>query len=265
MRFPEHVLANGPWSISKMGVIERCSLQYDFKYGSQKQPELVQFAESRVGTAVHAALENALKGLEVKRALLHAQDDYELTSAEVEELNSRSEQIERFVAKMAKFKQRYGVTQESIEEKWAMDAEFKKASFFDKGVFFRGVVDLAYMTSSGDLVIIDHKSGKQRDLSYYETQLKVYALMGLARFPHIRGVQTAINFVMADQVDWAGHVTADKIRSEYAPWLVGQMTKACEGLLKEPTPNKSKLCDWCGYKPICPAFKEVPRDPAKQP
>lgn len=265
MTFPPHVMKHGPWSISKLGVIEKCSLQYDFKYGSQKQPELVQFAESRVGVAVHAALEYALKGIPVDRALLHAKDDNELTSSECEELDARASQIERFVTKMGVFKRKHGVTAESIEEKWGMTTGFSKTGFFEGDVFFRGVVDLAYLTGAGDLIIIDHKSGKQRELAYYDTQLRVYALMGLARFPSIRGVQTAINFVMPDAVAWAPYVPAAQIRAEYGPWLVQRMTEACEGLLSEPAPNKSKLCDWCGYRPICPAHLEVASGPAKQP
>jgi RecB family exonuclease len=248
-----------------MGVIEKCSLQYDFKYGAQKQPELVQFAESRVGVAVHSALEHALRGLAVDRALLHAKDDHGLTSAECEELDARAAQIARFVSRMAGFKKKHGVSSESIEEKWGMNAGFTKAGFFDGDVFFRGVVDLAYLTGAGDLVIIDHKSGKQRELTYYDTQLRVYALMGLARFPHIRGVQTAINFVMPDAMAWAPYVPAHQIRDEYQPWLVGRMNDACQGLLTEPKPSKSKLCDWCGYRPICPAHREVTSGPAKQP
>lgn len=265
--FDPHVLENGPWSISKLGVIEKCSLQYDYKYGKQKQPELVQISDSRVGVAVHKALELALQGLLVRDAISHAKDAYELSSTEEEEVDSRVEQIEKFVGRMAAFRRNYGVVDTCIEEKWGMTADLRWSGFFGDSrrelpVFFRGVVDFAMYTKSRDLIIIDHKSGKMRDLEYYQTQLRVYALMGLARFPEARGVQTAINFVMPDSLIWDKFVPAETIAREYGPWLRGHMSKVCAALLAEPAPNKTKLCDWCGYKPICPAHREVTSGPS---
>lgn len=262
LSFESHIIDGGPWSISKLGTIEKCSLQYDYKYGRQKQPELVQFAESRVGTAVHKALELALGGANVSAAIAQAIDMYELSSVETEEVDARVDQIEKFVERMAAFRNKHGVQEDCVEQKWGMGTDLAWTGFFgdkkrDAKVFFRGVVDYAMYTRSRDLIIIDHKSGKARGLEYYQTQLRVYALMGLARFPEARGVQTAINFVLADQIEWDKFAPAEKIRKEYAPWLQEHMSKVCAGLLEEPTPNKTKLCDWCGYKPICPAHREV--------
>jgi len=257
------VVKHGPWSISKLGVIEQCSLKYDFKYGGQKQPELVQFADNRIGVAVHKALELALGGYSISDAIMHARDQGELTSSESEELDARHEQMERFVAKMVEFRRKHSVVTDCIEEKWGMSTDYQWTGFFGDrrksvDVFFRGVVDLAMLTRKGDIIIIDHKD-------YYQTQLRVYALMGLARFPEARGVQAAINFVMPDKLEWGKYVTAAEIRSTYAPWLEEHMSKVCANLQEEPKPSTSKLCDWCGYKPICPAQREVTRGATSNP
>lgn len=255
MQFPEHVVKYGPWSISKAGVIEKCSLQFDFKY-TKKIKELTQFQASRVGVAVHKALELALGGTPLKMAFLHAKDQSELTTDEEEQLETFWDQVDRFVKTQVAFRKKHGVIPQNVflEQQWGMKTDFTGSDFFGKQVFFRGVVDYAVLTPKMDLIIIDHKSGKEKDLSEYDAQFKSYALMALARIPNLRGVQTAINFVMPDKMAWNKYVKAEVIRDEYRPWMVEYLTKSCEGLLSEPVAKKGWYCDWCGYKPICPAF-----------
>jgi hypothetical protein len=285
--FPAHILTYGPWSISKVGSIEKCSLQFDYKYGPQKQKELETYFESRIGVAVHHALELALGGTAIRTAFQHSADKHELTSNEIEELEAFYEQIQRFAAKMSAFQQKHGVhpAHVMIEKKLGMRSDFTSCSFFEKGVpdvcgvcrksrenhdsagkcqygdtvfketlpvFFRGVVDFAMLTKNKDLIIIDHKSGKEKDISQYEAQFKSYCLMAHATIPDLRGVQTAINFVMTDKMIWNPYVKADVIRNEYRPWLVEYLTRSCEKLLRPPSPSQGWWCNWCGYKSICP-------------
>lgn len=251
---PEHVLKGGPWSMSKAGVIEKCSLQFDFKY-RQKVKEQVTFEQSRVGVAAHKALELMLGGTKQKMSFDIAADENELTHDEREQLQCFWDQIARFVKRMTEFKQKHGVKEQLvlIERKWGVTAGFKKTGFFDKNVFFRGVLDYALPTARGDLIIIDHKSGKEKELEHYEKQFKGYCIMALAQEPALKGVQCAINFLQTDHLAWAKYVSADTIRDEYIPWLIEDLTKSCAKLLEPPAPTKGWFCNWCGYKPICQA------------
>jgi putative RecB family exonuclease len=257
MSFLPHVMSHGPWSVSKLGVIEKCSLQFFYKYGEKRPEVLPSSPESRIGTAVHSALELSLQGTDLTRALRMAGKTHELTSMELEELDARSEQIKDFVKRVGQFKEKHGVRSTHIEEKWGLTADFKSTGFFSKDVFFRGVVDLAMIPSNGDLVIIDHKSGKERGLEYYAPQLKVYAIMGLAKYPNARNVKLGLNFITTNNMVWDSLTPAEVVRSQYQPWLVDYMNETCKGLTEAPAPKPSRLCDWCGYKPICPAFAEV--------
>lgn len=255
LTIPEHVLKYAPWSISKAGVIEKCSLQFDFKY-VQKMAELVTFEQSRVGVAVHAALEMVLGGTDQKKAFLIAGDNSELTTDELETLQTFWDQVTRFKRWVDSFKKKQGVGKVYIEQKWAVRPDFTGTEFFDRGGFMRGVVDFAMLTAKNDLIIIDHKSGKVKDIEQHATQLKTYAIMALAMMPDIRGVQSAINYVMHDKMDWAKYIPASVIREEYQPWLIEHLTQACEKLLVPPKAAKGWYCDWCPYKPICPLFKK---------
>lgn len=264
---PEHVLAHAPWSISKAGVIEKCSMQFDYKYG-QKIKELKVYQPATVGVAVHKALELALDNTSVKLAFRHAIDQGELTANETDEVMTFFDQVERFVKKMQAFQEKHGVLPQNkyIEKRWALTPDFTATEFFDKKGFFRGVVDFAMLTASNDLIIIDHKSGNEKPLSEYDAQFKTYCLMALAKMPHIRGVQTAINFTKTDKLAWNPYVKAETIVAEYRPWLVEHITKCCAGLLQPPVAVKGWYCDYCGYKPICTVFGgtgSVPSDPNK--
>lgn len=255
MDIPEHVLKNGPWSISKAGVIQKCSLQFSYKYGPEKRSELVSHFDSRIGVTVHKALEFALGGVKVKDAFTFAIDQGELTTDEVEKVMSYFDQVVRFVKKMDAFKVRHGVKPQNVflEHKIGVATDFKNTQFFDKTGLFRGVVDFAMLTGNNNMVIIDHKSGKQKDMKEYADQCKAYCILALALFPNLKGVQTAINFIQTDQLLWNPHVTADAIRTEYQPWLVKHLITSCEKLLKPVEPTEGWFCNWCGYAPLCPA------------
>jgi hypothetical protein len=253
---PAHVLSYAPWSVSKAGVIEKCSLQFDYKYGGDKFKELVQFEAAALGVAVHKALELALDGMSVKNALMFAGDEGGLTTDETEQLQTFHDQIVRFVAGQVAFCKQNGVLPQNRmrERKLAMTGDFTHTGWWGKDALFRGVIDYAVLTAKRDLIITDHKSGKEKDLKYFETQCKAYCLMAVANIPNLRGVQTCINFVMTDKQAWNPYVTTEVIRTEYGPWLIDYLTKACTGLLSEPVAKKGWYCDWCGYKPLCPSF-----------
>lgn len=256
---PEHVLKHGPWSFSKAGVIQKCSLQYDFKYGPNKQPETpTPSPDSRVGVAVHKALEYALDGIKVRDSFRFAIDQGELTSDEVERVNSFIEQVERFVERIKRFKAKYGVTPSNvlIEHRVGVSPDFKNVPFFDKTGLFRGVIDFAMITGHGDAVIIDHKTGKQKEISEYADQCKAYCVLAVIMRPELKGVQTAINFVQTDQLVWNPRVSADTIRAEYVPWLIKFLEESTQKLLQPVAPTQGWWCGWCGYKDRCPDFKE---------
>lgn len=260
---PEHVLQHAPWSISKAGVIEKCSMQYAWKYGPKKIKELEVFQQATVGIAVHRVLEMALDGTPLKVAFQHAIDQGGLTTNEIDELKSFYDQIDRFVKKMVSFQKKHGVIPQNrfIERKWAIKPDFTNTEFFDKKGFFRGVVDFAMLTAVKDLIIIDHKSGKEKDIKEYEAQFKSYCLMALAKMPDIRGVQTAINFTLTDHLVWNPYIKAETIREEYQPWMVDYLTKSTAGLLESPKAVKGWYCKYCGYKSICTVFGGTGRVP----
>lgn len=266
---PPYIQKNGAWSISKLGVIEQCSLKFDWKYGSDKlKEERIEDPSAIVGVVVHHALELALGGTKVSQAFQAALQAHDVLSDQRDLIMAFYEQVERFTKMALQWRAAWGVRNDQnsvmIERKWGFDANFKDCGFFDKNVVFRGVVDYALLTSRNNMAVVDHKTGKEHDLEYYESQLKAYCLLALSREPTLKGVHTGINFVMNDRMLWSPKViSAEQIREEYRPWLISYISKACEGLKEPPKPTKQRLCDWCGYKNICPAHGGAGRGDTK--
>jgi hypothetical protein len=258
---PDYVQKNAPWSFSKAGVIAKCSLQYDYKYGPLRktftEEQQVSSEDSRIGVVVHQALEFGLDNIPVKKAFQFAIDKGELTSNETEKVMSFFDQVTRFVGFIDRFKVKHGVKPQNvfIEYKIGLTPTFKNITFFDNSGLFRGVLDFMMITAHGDAVVIDHKSGKQKEMAHYEDQCKAYCVLALALRPELKGVQTAINFVQTDQLEWNKRIPAETIRNEYHPWLVKFLTESSADLLKPPEPKEGWWCGWCGYKNThCPKF-----------
>jgi hypothetical protein len=263
---PDVVRKNAPWSFSKAAVIQNCSLQFAHKYGVFRDPAYVKgpaSTESRIGTAVHKALELTLSGGTVLPVAIDmATNQGVLTINEEEELKSYYEAMDHFVKRIAAFRKKHHVLPQNVilERKTGMTYDYKPTAFYDDDGFFRGAIDFLLITPSGDALIVDHKSGKQKELSSYSDQCKGYCVLALAMRPEIKNFQTGINFVKTDQLQWNPSVSAKTVREEYRPWLTQFLAESCAKLQVDapPTPCEGWWCNYCDYRPLCPAVTKKP-------
>jgi hypothetical protein len=273
MEIPEYVRQHAPWSISKLGVIQKCSQQFDFSY-TNKLPggPPVKSKELRLGNAVHKVLELCLNGSTVEDAMPFGEAEGDLVSAEVEELRSFEENIRAFVKRSAEFCEKYAATsgdvvypvKRLIEKSLSVDFDFKSRAFFDKKGFFRGKVDVGFITPEGHVTLIDHKTGKEGEASEFTDQFKVYAILLLAKYPEIVSIKSAVHFVRTGKMLPLGTVSAETIRNEYGPWLLAYTAEAAKKLALpvapipdvDPATGKSQtwICNWCAYKTECPKY-----------
>jgi CRISPR/Cas system-associated exonuclease Cas4 (RecB family) len=271
---PEYVTKHAPWSISKLGTIEKCAQLFDFRYVHKPPGEAPQSSLAmRMGNAVHAVLEEVLKGTALQMAMEVGINKGDLTSNEIEELRSFEDNIVAFVARFKKFCDGFSMTKDGvvypvkklIEENVAFDFELKPTSFWNKATgFFRGKVDIALITADGTAIVMDHKSGREAPINDHEDQLKVYCVSVLAKFPEIKEFITYIHYVKSGNIVQWKRISAKTVREEYNPWIYTYAIESAKKLLDEektipdvdPTTGKSLkwVCDNCEYKKICPKF-----------
>lgn len=120
----------------------------------------------------------------------------------------------------------------------------------------KGFID-RFENDADDLVIVsDYKTGKTPKASWINdkfVQLKLYASM--LHELDVATVSSLQLLYLKDGVKFTHNVTQDDITEtvEYVTKTYDGIMKACE--TGNFTFNKSKLCDWCTFKRMCPAWK----------
>lgn len=162
--------AQSPTSISTFFT---CPRQYEAKYVTKE----VAFSESdntRFGTAVHAAIEKALKGEAHLPALLEAMSGL----------------LDGMRALNAK-----------AETKMAITVERTPCAFFDKAAYLRCIADS--VIDAGELVIlVDWKTGKKRD---HQIQHDVLRECAAAHYPNARRIMTVFVYLFSGECDVQEH------------------------------------------------------------
>lgn len=129
----------------------------------------------------------------------------------------------------------------------------------DEGFEIRGFIDRVDRTPSGDIRIVDYKSGKAPSPLYAEKAMFQMRFYGLAwwringEIPRMLQLMYLGNgqFLRYEPTQNDLVVTEKKI-------LALRSAIAHSADQQSFPPNPSKLCGWCSFKPICPAFGGTP-------
>jgi hypothetical protein len=218
-------VAASPWSFSKMKDFQTCPKQFYHKTVLQEFP-YVETPEMRYGTEFHKAAELFIRdGVPVP-------DKFAFARGALEHLKAQP-------------------GEKHCERKLGLTEDLQPCSFFDKAVWFRGVVDLAIIDGE-TATVIDYKSGKNARYAD-KGQLELMAMAMFRHFPEIRRVRAGLLFVIANELvkDKYAHDTQHKL---WEKWLAdyGRMQTAFETNTWNPKP--SGLCrNHCPVK-SCPHF-----------
>jgi hypothetical protein len=159
------------------------------------------------------------------------------------------------------FDRTFGIHEIMTEKKIALKPDFTLTKFFAKDGLIRGVIDLVIITKNKKVVIIDHKSGAVKPIDLYQTQTETYAVFMDRLVNGLTGVRIAIHYVGADpningkRTVWAPEYNMEVVRTQFRENLIQYLTKAAEAVVDSDAPHKCWLCNYCGYKPVCPAYQ----------
>lgn len=275
--YSELVLKQAPWSISKVGVLDLCMKQFMHKY-IEKLKEGKKSGASRVGVVAHAILEGGLTtpAVDLHSILSEQSEKEQLSREELIEVSAKLSPIADFIKRISVFKQNNGVTEEFIEYKLALNEKHEACPFFEvknaegqivSKPLLRGVIDHAMRTNDDFLIILDHKSGKKKDIGEHSTQFYAYMAMAVAAFPWLRGVQAGINYIGEPKVDWfprfdnrPGAWTREEIVRIVFPWLQQYLNRTSLKLSQidagQIRPETGWQCLYCGFSSVCEQGQE---------
>ncbi|MGW7001657.1 RecB family exonuclease [Streptomyces sp. NPDC054933] len=256
-------------SPSRAGDFMQCPLRYRFRV-IDKLPEKPSEAATR-GTVVHAVLERLFDAPSAERTVVRARA---MVAAEWERLlAAKPELAELFTDDEAgPAAERLGRWLESAErlvDRWfsledptrlePAERELYVETALESGLVLRGYVDRLDVAPSGELRVVDYKTGKAPRPEYAAEalfQMKFYALV-LWRLRAV--VPRRLQLVYLGSGDVVTYdPTPDELRVVERKLLAlwDAIQRATESGDWRPRP--SKLCDWCDHQPLCPAFGGTP-------
>lgn len=125
------------------------------------------------------------------------------------------------------------------------------------GVTMKGFID-RHSSQDGGIKISDYKTGKSPSARWVDDkfeQLRIYA--ALLNTTELFPVTTLELLYLRDAVKFTETVTPERIESSVSRVVrvKSEIDKRCVDGTFEPV--KSRLCDWCSYKSICPAWNST--------
>lgn len=261
--FSEDAIRLGPWSVSKLQCGEGCHLQFYLQYIKKRKDKTGQLSsKARIGSAVHAMVEDKIRGADLKRSMKYVIPKFSLTSVEVEETLGYYHNVLSFADRLETYKEKHGIDVQEVEKRFAFDHTFVPAPFFEDKKdpykpkpLVRGVWDL-YMRVGSTIIILDHKTGDVNDvqeaLEKYDAQRRFYVIGALIAHPEAERIKTGFHYVMSEEIFFNEWDTAKTIREYYMPWLVEKINKVASDVLRSTSPTKSWRCNFCDFKHLCP-------------
>jgi CRISPR/Cas system-associated exonuclease Cas4 (RecB family) len=246
-----------PWSVSKINVAAQCPYRFYLQYTEKKKMGLPTTSAALVGRAIHTLMENNTKGFKPEVAKRLAIEMHNLTTNEIETVEGFLPAIAKFNSRMAAYQTRMSLGKLQPEQLWAIDFAGKPAKYWGKNVFLRGAVDLhATFLKRPYAFVLDHKTGKWKELNEYKWQFAAYKLLLRTHKPEVIKIQIGVNHLFTETIDMKqGLDDVRDVATMFSAFMkyVNEQTRAA---YNHNITRRGPLCDWCDYKTICPAHAE---------
>lgn len=253
-------------SPSRASDFMQCPLLYRFRV-IDRLPEKPSEAATR-GTLVHAVLERLFDNPAVERtagratALIPGQWNRLLESKpELSELfadDAEGERLSRWLTEAERLVERWFSLEDPTRLEPA-ERELFVETELESGLRLRGVIDRIDVAPTGEVRIVDYKTGKAPRPEYAEGalfQMKFYALV-IWRLKGVVPRRLQLVYLGSGDVMTYDPVVADLERVErklLALWEAIRLATETG----EWRPRPTKLCGWCDHQAVCPEFGGTP-------
>ncbi|TRZ84632.1 MAG: PD-(D/E)XK nuclease family protein [Streptomycetaceae bacterium] len=243
-------------SPSRISDFNNCPQLYKYRAIDQL-PEKISVDAER-GTLVHSILHDLFDSPALERTLHKTleilPDIWEKQLAEKPELRTLISDEKEWSDRVASLLSTYFLLEEP-ETFEATSREIHVEMDLRDDVYLHGYVDRLDVAPTGEVRIVDYKTGKAPKPGWEEKalfQLRIYALI----YWRTQGVMPKLlqllylgdGKVLKNTPTEADLIGAEKSLMVIADQILLALTT------DEWKPKPSRLCDWCSFKEICPAF-----------
>jgi putative RecB family exonuclease len=259
-------IAPASLSPSRASDFMQCPLLYRFRV-IDRLPEKPSEAATR-GTLVHSVLERLFDAPAAERTAPRAKslipgqwDRLRESRPEVVELfadDPEGERLTRWLGEAERLVERWFSLEDPTRLEPAEREMFVEAELAS-GLKLRGIIDRVDVAPTGDVRIVDYKTGKAPRPEYAEGalfQMKFYALV-VWRLKQVVPRRLQLVYLGSGDVVTYDPVLADLERVErklLALWEAIRLATETG----EWRPRPTKLCGWCDHQSVCPEFGGTP-------
>lgn len=254
------------YSPSRLSCFEQCPKKFEFQYLIKPDIKERQGIEAFMGKKVHETLEKLFKNLQhtkknsLEDLLGFYEKKWKADWRESIQINNNEYSpehyfelgkkcITNFYEKNQPFNQGRVL---GIEKKFIIDLNG------DGKYRVRGVIDLLTQASKNHFQVHDYKTYKElpaQSKMDEDDQLAIYQLWVEQEFPEVKKIDLIWHYVVFNR-EGTSHRNKKQLQ-QLKKRLIGNINHI--ETAKTYAPNPSGLCEYCSYKPICPAWKH-PQD-----
>ncbi|GAA4726572.1 hypothetical protein GCM10023198_59660 [Promicromonospora umidemergens] len=246
----------------------QCPLLFRFRT-VDRLPEPPSAAAAR-GTLVHAVLERLYDAPLGERTLAAAHDllpgewdrlleaDDRYTSLFTDGVGPEGQDRDGWLARAGSLLGTY-FTLENPNRLEPAERELLVESQLDGGPLLRGIVDRLDIAPTGDVRVVDYKTGKSPRPGYETSAVFQMRFYGLVLWRERGVLPKMLQLVyLGDGQVLRGEPTAEHL--EHTEQKIRAIWSGIEESARtgEWKPRRSKLCGWCAHQAICPEFGGTP-------
>jgi RecB family exonuclease len=237
------------WSFSGLLDYEACPLRARFRYIEKLKTESHPAAAR--GTELHFIAEHVVKDDPLLPELFtkeYPESDFATRFAEFNKITGKG-----LTESFATWQRQYKEGTIVLEEQWGMTRDWEPCAFFDKSVWWRGMLDLLEIHPDNTARVVDHKSGKKFGNEVKHAQQgQLYSFVAFMMYPELASVTAVMCYL--DLGEFSRPLTYTK---QQAMKIGGRFTQRAEIMTSDTRfkakPNKFN-CRWCNYKEHCDAY-----------
>jgi putative RecB family exonuclease len=251
------------YSHSRVTTFENCPYQYKLRYIEKKKPEISNTIEAFMGSMVHETLEHLYKLKKFKKRIAlnslikfyrdlwkkNYSEDILIAKAEAEGLTSENyrkmgeEMIKNYFERMKPF-----------EEMTILGLETQDRMTLPDGNQWHVRIDKLGCDAEGNYFVCDYKTNarmKDQEEADSDRQLAMYSIWVKDKFKDCKSVKLIWHMLAfnKDAISERTEEQLEKLQNELV-----EKIKEIENAKEFPT-NVTALCNYCGFKSICPSFK----------
>ena len=248
------------YSHSRLGTFQQCRYKYKLQYVDKIKVKTPTTIEAFMGNLVHEALEKLYKDLKYQKLnskedlLSFFKDSWEKTWDDNILIANREYSKENYGDMGIKFISDYYDHYKPFDSLRTVGLETENRLDLENGNRYHIRIDRLACDSEGNYYVCDYKTNNrlkaQGELDE-DRQLAMYSLWVRKNFRDCKSVKLVWYFLAFDK----------EMVSERSDEQLQKLKVDTESLIKEiesctdfPT-NVTALCDWCVFKPMCPAWK----------